>query len=201
MATNCTRCGSEIDSHSVLCAECTASTGTEIASPASDAAPIPSADLARTATVPPPAFLVDTELKGIGGWLVLTVTALALGPLFALHGIYKTLHVLYGSGFQATLAARPGLAVLILFEASTNAVFLFALIGLNVLFYKTRRSFPRWMITFLIAAFFITLTDHLFAMYFHPAARWTAVFQRLVAALIWVPYFLQSRRVQQTFVD
>ena len=148
-----------------------------------------------------PAFVIDTDLKGIGGWLIPTVIGLALGPLFEMRGVYRDLHILYGATFQAGLAARPGIAVLILFEAITNAVMLLALIGLNVLFYKTKRSFPRWMTTYLVAAFVIAVSDHVWVMVFHPSTAWTGVFQRLIAVLIWVPYFLNSRRVEQTFVD
>ncbi len=201
MATICNQCGAEVanDSNCLACSapapEANHETTTLIVA-AATAQPEP-----IISAIEPPAFATETDLKGIGGWLIPTMIGLGLGPLFALHGIYTSLHVLYGSGFQSSLAARPGLALLILFEATTNGILLIALVGLNVLFYRTRRSFPGWMITYLIAALLSTLTDHLFALHFHPVAQWGAVFQRLFAALIWVPYFLQSRRVKQTFVD
>ena len=57
------------------------------------------------------------------------------------------------------------------------------------------------MIAYLVAAFFIALCDHIWTMHYHPSTAWTSVFQRLVGALIWVPYFINSRRVEQTFVE
>ena len=148
-----------------------------------------------------PAFATDSDIKGIGGWLILHAIGLAIAPVVSALAIFADMRILGGSTHQATFHARPGLAVLILFEASTNAVMLLALIGLNVLFYQTRRSFPRWMIVFLVGAFVVTLCDHLGARHFRPTTTWTAVFQRFVAAAIWIPYFLLSHRVEQTFVD
>jgi hypothetical protein len=206
MATICSQCGAEPAENSSFCPGCGASASTSlenskragvpVLAPATQAPPEPA-----ISTIAPPLFAAETDLKGINGWLIPTVIALAIGPLSLLRAIYTDLHVLSGSGFQAWLAARPGLAVLILFEAMTNAILLFALIGLNVLFYRTRRSFPGWMITYLLAALCLSVIDHLVTLHYHPEARWIAVLQRLVAAAIWVPYYLQSRRVKQTFVD
>jgi hypothetical protein len=151
--------------------------------------------------VPTPSFATETDRQGIGGWLVLIVIPLAIGPLLTARFLYADLHVLYGSNFQSHLAANPGLAALILFEAATNGIGLMAVIGLNVLFYKTRKSFPGWMITYLVAILLVSLVDHLLTRHYHPTAPWVHVFQHLVAAMIWVPYFMRSRRVKQTFVN
>jgi hypothetical protein len=141
-------------------------------------------------------FATDSDLKGIGGWLILTVVALAVGPFISLHGVYTDFKVLHAASYQESLAARPELAALILFEGLTNLILLITQIGLNILLYKTRRSFPRWMIAYLIAGIFFTLCDHLWAMHFNHSTQWTAVLQRAVAALVWIPYFLRSRRVE-----
>ena len=206
MATICGQCGVEVAENSAHCQGC--GIAARVENPESIESKVPSTSTTATAgteatigNLTPPSFTTETDLKGIGGWLIPTVIALAIGPLFTVRAIYIDLHVLYGAGYQANLGARPGLALLILFEAMTNAILLFALIGLNVLFYRTRKAFPRWMITYLLAAFCCSFIDHLFTLHYRPAAQWTAVSQRLVAALIWAPYFLYSRRVKQTFVD
>jgi len=201
----CTQCGSEVAEGTAFCGECDgARQKAEFSDAAAFASPnaiVPSEKTASTHIPFGNAFATGSNLKGIGGWLIPTIIGLAFGPFFQLRGIYRDLHILYGAPFQANLAARPGLAVLILFEAITNAVMLMALIGLNVLFYRTRRAFPSSMIAYLVAALIITLCDHILTMRFHPAAPWTAVLQRFLAAVIWVPYFLNSRRVEQTFVN
>ena len=200
----CAQCGSEVSDGSAACPGCGRPVhndeSTNVAPDEPPAAYSPEA-VGSAGILNAPLFVSDTSLKGIGGWLIPTVIGLTLGPLFCLRGIYADLHVLYGGSFQARLTSTPGFAVLILFEAITNAVFLIALIGLNFEFYKTRRSFPRLMIAYLVARFCLALFDNIWAMHYHPSASWTGVFQRLIAALIWVPYFINSRRVEQTFVD
>jgi hypothetical protein len=143
-----------------------------------------------------PAYIGNNDQTGIGGWLILVAISLVVSPILILVRIFVDLQLL---GHEYGI--KPGLAVLILVEAITNTVMLFAIVGLNVLFYRKRRQFPRWMMTYLIAGFVLGLCDHLAAMSFNPSASWVAVFRSLIAMLIWVPYFLQSQRVEQTFVN
>jgi hypothetical protein len=205
MTMRCSQCGSEISESTAVCGVCNgAGQDAESSNPTALGTPaviVPSETPDSTNVPFVPMFATGSDVKGIGGWLIPTIIGLTLGPFFELRGIYRDLHVLDGAQFQAGLAARPGIAVLILFEAMTNAIFFMALIGLNILLYRTRRAFPGWMITYLVAALLITLCDHIWTMHFHPSTPWTAVFQRLAAAVVWVPYFLQSRRVEQTFVN
>ena len=203
MATQCASCGTEVLDGAAVCTACSGAVSPpelQIPPVAETAAGLQSA-APNAAAVSVPAFTTDTDLVGIGGWLIPHVLGLAIAPLFCMTAIFQDFRVLADPRLQAGLAARPGIATLLLFEGSTNVIMLMALIGLNVLFYRTRRSFPRLMITFLIGAFILTLVDHLWTMRFHSSITWTGVFQRLVAALIWVPYFLRSRRVEQTFVN
>ena len=193
MAILCPSCGSELIDDAAVCANC-ASSG-----PVSSTL-IANTDAGSESAVNAPTFATDTDLKGIGGWLILQAIGLAIAPFVSLAGVITDLKILNGPAYQAGLHAKPDLALLILFEASTNVIMMLALIGLNVLFYRTRRSFPRWMITFFVGAFIVTLGDHLWAVHFLPTS-WAAVGQRFVAAAIWIPYFLQSRRVEQTFVN
>ena len=204
MATFCNQCGVEIaDETGGACANCGVAKNQSEASgqpPPTPLMPVPDAVLSAS-TLSVPKFATDSDLKGIGGWLILTVVALAVGPFISLHGVYTDFKVLHAVSYQESLAARPELAALILFEGLTNLILLITQIGLNILLYKTRRSFPRWMIAYLIAGIFFTLCDHLWTMHFNHSTQWTAVLQRVVAALVWIPYFLRSRRVELTFVD
>jgi FtsH-binding integral membrane protein len=196
MATACPSCGIQLPESTDVCAAC----GYARQPLPSEAVPA-DVSLATAPVLGTPAFATDSDLKGIGGWLIVHAVGLGIAPLVSLVAVFTDLRILNAASYQAGLHARPGLAILILFEASTNVIMFLGLIGLNILFYRTRRSFRRWIIAFLIAAFVVTLCDHLWTMHFLPSTTWTAVAQRLVAALIWVPYFLQSRRVKQTFVN
>jgi len=147
-----------------------------------------------------PLFTTGTDLEGIGGWLILVAVGLGIGPLVSLSGVIRDLLMLYGEKYQNVLAARPGLAGLILYEAATNSIFLVALATLNYLFYQKKKSFPALMITFLASQLAFVLIDHLAARALQPSTSLAGVLRSLVGAVIWIPYYLRSERVKATFV-
>ena len=197
MTKVCARCGKVSPDESAVCAACGHAPNTsepvhEFREP--DQQPPEPSSLAQIDDKP--AYIGNDELTGIGGWLILTAIQLTVGPIVLAFGICVDLRFLvYGLGMSR------GLGVLILTEAITNTIMLLALIGLNVLFYRKQRQFPRWMITYLVAGFVISLCDHIGAMLFAPSSEWLSVFRALIIMLLWVPYFLQSQRVEQTFVN
>lgn len=147
-----------------------------------------------------PMFATGTDLEGIGGWLILVAVGLGIGPLVSLSGVIRDLLMLYGAKYQNVLAARPGIAGLVLYEAVTNSIFLVALVALNILFYKKKRSFPSLMITFLASQLAFVLIDHLAARALQPSTGLAGVFRSLAGAVIWIPYYLRSERVKATFI-
>ena len=142
----------------------------------------------------------DRELTGIGGWLILLAINITLAPLMGIPFTYASLHVLFGGQFQDAIAARPGLEPLIIFEAATNVLFLAALIGLNVLFYRKKKAFPIFMVTYIGVHALLIAIDHFSALRFYPLASSTALVRTFIS-LAWIPYLLTSRRVQLTFVN
>jgi hypothetical protein len=144
---------------------------------------------------------MDNDLTGIGGWLILVAIGLAVGPFFRLHGIFLDSQFLFGDRFHAAMSSKPGLEAIIFFELVTNSFFLAYMLLLNVLFYGKRRSFPMFMIFNLVAQFVTQLIDHLWVMRLGPTHQGLLVVQTLIAAVIWIPYMLNSIRVEQTFVN
>jgi len=143
---------------------------------------------------------MEPNLEGIGGWLILVAIGLGISPLRSMHGIYVDLHVMYASQFQEFLSQRPGVAGLILYEATTNSIFLIALAFLNYLFYFKKRNFPLLMIGFLAAQAVLILIDDVAAIHYFPRHPPTAAIQSIVVAALWIPYYLCSSRVKATFV-
>ena len=188
---NCRMCGVEIAGDAGLCAQCNAASGIE--PPKSKVIDAPVIDA-------PQMFAIRSDLNGIGGWLILVAVGLAIAPFNSLHGMYRDLRLLFG-GSGAVLGSYHGLAALILFEAITNTIFFSSLIGLNVLFYRKSRLFPGWMITFLCCQLLVVLADHLAAMRFSPSTGATPLLRSFIGVAVWIPYYLRSVRVKETFVN
>jgi hypothetical protein len=146
-------------------------------------------------------YELDSDLVGIGGWLILPCIGLAISPFSFLHGIYTDLSILFGSRLQSSLAGHPALAGLILFEAVNNSLLFATTIFLNVLLYRKKKAFSTLMVIYLTANFVLGLADHLFALRFYPQTQLTGVARGFFGAAIWIPYFLQSQRVKETFVN
>jgi hypothetical protein len=144
---------------------------------------------------------LDTDLIGIGGWLILPAIGLAISPFLFFHGVYSDLHLLTGAAYKTSFASRPGLFDLVIFESINNSVLLLATIGLNVLFYGKKKAFPLFMMLYLGGQFLLGFTDQLMALQFNPHSSWTQVVRGFIGAAIWIPYLLQSRRVEVTFVN
>ena len=93
------------------------------------------------------------------------------------------------------------MAGLLAFDAFTNVLFLAGVIVLNVMFYGKKSAFPRWMIGFLVVRFVVAAGIHQMVLNYVPNPPVTAAFGSFVSAAVWIPYFLLSQRVKQTFVN
>jgi len=143
-------------------------------------------------------------LDGLSGWLILVGFGLVIGPFRLLRTIMTVnIPYLYGSQHEAYLSSHPASAALILFELVSNSTFVATSAYLNFLFYKKKRAFPTSMILFLAIEFAVMLLDTVGAHFLHPTVDLTKEYAGLagsgVAALIWISYFLLSRRVKATF--
>jgi len=139
--------------------------------------------------------------REIGGWLIPVALGLAISPLLHLLGVYTNLTYLWSSRYQVILKAMPNLAVILLYEAVTNTIFLAAMIWLNVLFYQRRKSFPGLMIAYLAGQIVPVLIDALMVHGFKPAAVLGVFLGTILPAMILIPYYVRSKRVKLTFVN
>jgi hypothetical protein len=207
MPTQCHNCGSPLDESAVACAQCGQSADEPALSIsfASVSAPAPTlagtAQQGETPLFSEVAASTDRGLTGIGGWLILQAIGLALGPFFVLFALARDCRLLFGTSGQMVFAKLPGLEAVLLYEAITNVFFFSTLIALNILFYKKKKAFPTFISIFFVARFVLLLADHIMAARFNPNAMPTDVIQAFVVCVIWIPYFLRSRRVELTFVN
>jgi len=152
-----------------------------------------------------------TAPSGIGGWLYLVALGLCLTPVRLVLEIVRGLRSFDPATWR--VVTTPGQPVyhplfgpLIVGELAANGILLLWAFGLLYLFFTRRRIFPRVMVTFLIVRVLIQAADLLVARLIPAAATaigpsvYGALGGSLVVVLVWVPYFLRSRRVANTFV-
>lgn len=199
MSIQCPQCASALEGATAVCAQCGNS--------AAALAP------ARTAEYIPPAFRApalfasaieesNDPYEGIGGWLCLTAISLVFSPFLYLIRFVKTyLPVFTNARMQPFLQNNQALHALLLFEAVTNIILIVVLVWLNYLFFNKKRSFPTFMILFLVLACVIQSVDHFAAIAVIQKSLSILMLVRVfMGAAIWIPYFLVSRRVKVTFV-
>src|SRR5215469_13517547 len=183
----CSQCASAVQEGFAACVECGAAIGHGT---------IETPHVSALASSGEPAVA-----RKFGGWLIPVALSLAVSPLLHLNGLYTNLTFLWSSRYQAILAAMGTLPGVILYEAVTNTIFLAAMIGLNVLFYRKKKSFPGLMITYLVGSIVPVLIDELLVQGFKPAAAQAIFLGSILPAMILIPYYLRSERVKLTFVN
>lgn len=159
-----------------------------------------------------PKFLVEDSasnlpLKGIQGWLILAGIDLLTLPIKISYEFFTEFDDLfYASKWIAiySLDLHPFYVPLILTEATVNiAQFVFSIL-LNFLFFQKKRSLPILYICFIISLFLFNLCDSIIVLALeHQNIKWIEIAEmggQLLSVLIWVSYFLKSKRVKATFV-
>jgi hypothetical protein len=159
------------------------------------------------------------ELRGLGGWLSLVGFGLCVSPLLWSYTIFQDVK-LFNDGTVQFLS-DPSSSVyianysdLLKFELIGNIVLLAANICLLNLFFRERRSFPRYYVVLLIGIPVFTAVDNALtsAAFAGVSAdlsktlgesvsgQGTRVIQAFVAAIVWGLYMQKSKRVKATFV-
>jgi len=152
-----------------------------------------------------PLFSTTEDIEGISGWLALVAFGLVVSPFVMLYTILTVnLPFLYGSKYQVFLAGHPAFEALAVFEVFTNIIFIASVLALAFLFFTKRKAFPTFMITYLATQCCIILFDTLAVHTLVPSvdlsSSYTSVARSLIGTLVWIPYFVVSRRVKATFV-
>ena len=198
---SCNRCGAAVEPGAVICVWCGAAAGDSREVPAihhAAMAPVPAQSMARAG------IAGDTSnLSGIRGWLILFAVGLAIEPLALVRRVLVELRFLNSERYHDFLMGHPALYGLLVFEAISGAMFLIALIALNVAFYKRKKLFPFWIIAVRLAQCALLAITQLWMFLVHYDSARAVILSGLGVAesLIWIAYLLRSRRVKQTFVN
>lgn len=156
----------------------------------------------------------SNEPKGIGGWLLLPAAGLVIMPFRMAYQFHQeilpalapeTWNALTSTGSPAY---HPFFGVTIIFEAAANVVLFCFTLWLLVLFFKKSKKFPRLAIIWLLAIGVVQIIDFLLIQQIPAVASQPAgmdaikyIGRSIVGIIIWVPYFLRSQRVKNTFVE
>jgi hypothetical protein len=150
--------------------------------------------------------------SGIGGWLVLPLLGLVLTPLRISFSLYKDMWPIFSEGYWGALttstseAYHPYWAPLLVFEIAGNVLLVVATLALLYFFLGKSKYAPRLMIGWLAFILVFNGTDF-FAASLIPAVAALddsesakELGRAAIGAVIWIPYFLVSKRVKATFV-
>jgi hypothetical protein len=161
--------------------------------------------------------------RGLGGWLVLPIIGLVATCFLAIAWMLANAIPIFQSGAWGNLTNSDSslylswFAPTILFEIFVNAVLIVLPIFLLVLLFRKRSIVPRLLSGFYAFVLFTTALDAIVmitvgvssirdAGYFEAAQTMadetiTALVRAVLAAAIWIPYFLVSKRVKNTFLE
>ena len=162
----------------------------------------------------------ETSLNGIKGWLILTVISLVITPIISLLYILFGLTTYFEHNYwyyfttYGTELYHPLFAPMIFYELVINTAFIFIPIFLLFLMFKRSPHFPKAMIIYLSAGIVLHFIDvYLVYSVFSNFADIEGIsvelesllardsFRIVLGAMIWIPYFVYSKRVEVTFLS
>lgn len=153
----------------------------------------------------------SSNSKEIGGWLVIVAIGLAVSCIRVFYNIFFSNSYLnegtWSAVYNNSVMNKP-LFILLSFEFIYNSVLLVFLILLQFLFYNKRNIVPRLIIglyainmIFLVVDTGIAFT--LMPENYTPEMRrksYNEIIQSIISCGIWIPYFIYSKRVKETFI-
>ena len=151
--------------------------------------------------------------KGIGGWLILPAIGLVASPvLILIAAVQDLLPAFEESAWEAL--TTPGSVD---YHPANEAMLYFALVVgigqiafalvLNYLFWNKSRRVPKLFVLWLIVNVVVVAIDTLWELQFLEVAErmdvsiYKNVGREIFHAAVWIPYFLVSKRVRNTFVE
>ncbi|MGZ3930496.1 MAG: DUF3857 domain-containing protein [Bacteroidia bacterium] len=144
----------------------------------------------------------------LGGWLLLPFIGVFLNILIIFFGFFtrnffnKTMWLLRTD--ESSSDYISGFSALIIFELCVNLFFLFYSLFLVTLIVRYHRKVPKLMIGYYVIYLIFVFADHAAATYIFGGDDYLGlsaeIISRIIVSAIWIPYFLYSERVKETFV-
>lgn len=153
-------------------------------------------------------------VSGLGGWLILVQIGLYVTILMMLlQLINQALPLLQSEDWELLTTEGseyydPLWEPLIVFEVTASVLVLFFAVYCLYIMYRRKASFPKFMIVFLLANLVMGLIDYGIVSQIDIVKELDmmddedtrAVSRSAFMCAIWIPYFLRSVRVKNTFI-
>jgi hypothetical protein len=166
----------------------------------------------------PKQAVVENNLKGLGGWLVLVILGLFVSVLFQVYGAYESVNMFIDGTVEflsdpSSEVYIPGYGGLLKFEFIAEIIFLAAGTYLIYLFFKRSKKFPKYYAPFLIIVAIYVILDYAILSSVSVSGEVQQVIddilseqggeigRAVIGALIWGSYMKKSKRVKATFVE
>jgi len=152
-----------------------------------------------------------SELRGIGGWLVLVAIGVLIAPFRMIFSVAPVYSDIFESGTWEAITSPTSeyynlaLATFISAEIIINIILLCISIFLIYLLFTKKPSFPKFFIGITIFSLVFILVDAWVATLLIPNIPMfdpdtiNEVARASIGVFIWVPYMLMSKRVKETF--
>ena len=123
----------------------------------------------------------NKKLKGIGGWLILPIIGLFISIPILLYDLLSA-NAVYEFNFYMGILSFLDIALLILVVIALFSIF------------NKKRYAPQIMISFYVANLIIQLVIS------YLVDDYEGILSPIIGCVVWIPYFLYSKRVKNTFV-
>ncbi len=145
--------------------------------------------------------------SGISGWLVLPLLGLIFSFILTCHNIWMGFTTLSFEEWQLLFQLYPWYCLYVAASLTGGFVGLALMIHVARLFFRYDERTPAWFITYLayvaiIGAVEAVILYHYAQVFDEPSLIENEpkdTIRGFIACLIWIPYFLFSKRVKNTF--
>lgn len=151
-------------------------------------------------------------VSGLGGWLVLVQIGLYISIITLLVQLFVYHLPLYTTEAWGLLTSKeseiyhPLTGPLLIFEALFSVALLIFCVCILIMFYRKKSVLPRLMIIMYSVNFIFILLE-LILLFQIPFLRETEdgssirdLIRSILVCAIWIPYFIKSERVHNTFI-
>ena len=142
----------------------------------------------------------------IGGWLYLVAIGMILSPIMnALH-VKQLVEAAKNANWSIIWAQGPVTVLSVLFEFGIQGYMLIFSIILAGLFFSRAKSLPKMFVIYVVSIFLLGVVGAVITAFvpnITPQLVGEAIafpISVFILGLIWIPYFLKSKRVKRTFV-